>query len=265
MRFYPEFDFLVSWSSLGVSSGVYLAVVAALFFSRSLRSVWPLKHFVLCYNVCQIALCGWMTFAFASSGFSLSNPMGLSLPFSAQIELAMLVHFLSKWLDYCDTAIMLLKQNLRQLTFLHVYHHVSIALVWGFLLQSGDANGTAYFGAFLNSFVHFLMYTHYLVTSLGIKNPFKVCGKTCCWCPLFNHKFRKQAMLTNLQLIQFGLCLLHAVLVVLYEQVLPARLAYLQLAYHTVMLLLFADFKKKQIQEMKREKQQEQQQQKKKE
>ena len=36
-----------------------------------------------------------------------------------------------------------------------------------------------------------------------------------------------------------------AVAVVLWERVLPARLAYLQLAYHTVMLLLFADFKRK--------------------
>ena len=63
----------------------------------------------------------------------------------------------------------------------------------------------------------------------------------------------EQGLLTNIQLVQFVLCLGHAGAVVLHERVLPARLAYLQLAYHTVMLALFADFKKKQIQELKAE------------
>jgi hypothetical protein len=108
-------------------------------------------------------------------------------------------------------------------SFLHVYHHASIALVWGYLLQAGDANGTAYFGAFLNSVVHLLMYTHYFVTALGIRNPLK-------------------GLLTTLQMVQFGLCLLHASCVALWETVLPPRLALLQLAYHSIMLLLFANF-----------------------
>ena len=92
--------------------------------------------------------------------------------------------------------------------------------------KKGNANGTAYFGAFLNSVVHLLMYTHYLLASLGVNNPFK-------------------ALLTKIQMLQFGMCLLHAVVVVFFERVLPARLAYLQLAYHTVMLILFADFMRK--------------------
>lgn len=47
------------------------------------------------------------------------------------------------------------------------------------------------------------------------------------------------------QMIQFYLCLLHAVLVAWREHVLPAHLAYLQLAYHVCMLALFSDFQRR--------------------
>lgn len=216
---------------LGVLCAMYAGVVALLVGTASLRSTWELRAVLLVYNAAQVVLCGWMAAGLAAGAWSWSNPMALNLSYSPHIEFFMLLHFLSKILDFCDTIWMVLKKNWRQLTFLHVYHHLSITLVWGYLLQSGDANGTAYFGAFLNSVVHFLMYSHYFVTSLGYKNPLK-------------------PLLTNIQLLQFGLCLLHAVLVALYEKVLPANLAYLQLAYHTVMLILFGDFKRKQIREL---------------
>jgi hypothetical protein len=86
----------------------------------------------------------------------------------------MLIHYLSKYLDFGDTLFMTLKQNNHQLTFLHLFHHTSILIVWGYLLQVGHANGTAYFGAAINSFVHTVMYSHYLWTSMGWVNPFKV-------------------------------------------------------------------------------------------
>ncbi len=150
------------------------------------------------------------------------------------------------------------QQNYRQLSFLHLFHHSSILVVWGYLLQSGHANGTAYFGAAINSFVHTVMYAHYLYTATGRVNPFK-------------------AAVTQLQMGQFWLCLLHAGSVVLWERVLPSTLGYLQvgghvwcvvmcgvarvgvcgdmwlcqrltraqLAYHVIMLLLFSDFQRR--------------------
>lgn len=138
----------------------------------------------------------------------------------------MFVHYLTKYLDFGDTIFMILKQNFRQLSFLHVFHHSSILVVWGYLLQTGHANGTAYFGAAINSFVHTVMYSHYLWTALGYTNPFK-------------------QIVTQIQMVQFFLCLLHAVLVALFEHVLPSYLAYLQLSYHIIMIILFTDFQRR--------------------
>lgn len=140
--------------------------------------------------------------------------------------LTVFFHSRGQYLDFGDTIFMLLKKNYRQLSFLHLFHHSSILVVWGYLLQVGHANGTAYFGAAINSFVHTVMYSHYLWTALGFNNPFK-------------------RYVTTLQMVQFFACLAHALCVVLWEQVLPARLGYLQLTYHIIMVILFSDFQRR--------------------
>ena len=162
-----------------------------------------------------------------------SNPFALNSEYSRTIEYFMLVHYLTKYLDFGDTIFMILKQNFRQLSFLHIFHHSSILVVWGYLLQTGHANGTAYFGAAINSFVHTIMYSHYLWTTLGLNNPFK-------------------RMVTQIQMVQFFLCLLHAVMVVVLERVLPSYLAYLQLSYHCIMIYLFMDFQRRTYTESKK-------------
>ena len=48
------------------------------------------------------------------------------------------VHYLSKFLDWFDTFFIIAKGNAKkQLSFLHVYHHSSIGLMWGILLATG--------------------------------------------------------------------------------------------------------------------------------
>merc|ERR1719461_1452077 len=88
------------------------------------------------------------------------NVFGYNTPFDATIEWFILVHFWSKFLDMLDTVFIVLRRRNRQLSFLHVYHHATIGPLWGLALYEGMANGTAYFGAFCNSFVHVVMYSH---------------------------------------------------------------------------------------------------------
>jgi hypothetical protein len=117
-------------------------------------------------------------------------------------------------------------KNEQQLSFLHIYHHSSIGLIWGFLINNGVGNGTAAYGCFINSIIHFIMYGHYLITSLGYKNPFKM-------------------YITQLQLLQFSCCIIHSFTVLLYENIVPKKYAYLELSYHMSMFFLFNNFYKK--------------------
>ena len=40
------------------------------------------------------------------------------------------IFYVSKVFDYCDTLIIIIRRKWRQLSFLHVYHHITIFLVW---------------------------------------------------------------------------------------------------------------------------------------
>ena len=56
-----------------------------------------------------------------------------------------------------------------QVSFLHVYHHMSINAVVGLSLPYAWA-GDMYLPIVLNAFVHVLLYTHYFLTGLGIRS-----------------------------------------------------------------------------------------------
>lgn len=59
-----------------------------------------------------------------------------------------------------------------QVSFLHVYHHASISLIWWMITYSAPG-GDAYFSAALNSFVHVLMYCYYFTAAALSANPEK--------------------------------------------------------------------------------------------
>jgi elongation of very long chain fatty acids protein 4 len=59
-----------------------------------------------------------------------------------------------------------------QVSFLHVYHHTSIAWAWWIGLRVYPG-GDIYFGALLNSVIHVMMYSYYTCSLLRISCPWK--------------------------------------------------------------------------------------------
>merc|ERR1719238_925444 len=82
------------------------------------------------------------------------------------------VFFAQKFWEFLDTWFFLLRMSFRQVTFLHVFHHCSINIVVGLILPF-DFNGDMYLPILLNAFVHVLMYSHYLVSAIGLPTPWK--------------------------------------------------------------------------------------------
>ena len=76
------------------------------------------------------------------------------------------IFYISKLYEYFDTYIMLLKGNLNQVSFLHVYHHLSISMIWWAIAYSAPG-GDAWYSAALNSLVHVAMYTYYFLASIS--------------------------------------------------------------------------------------------------
>lgn len=147
----------------------------------------------------------------------------------------MMAHFIymfymSKYVEFMDTVIMLLKRNLRQVSVLHVYHHMSVALIW-WMISHHAPGGDAYFSAAMNSAVHVLMYLYYLLSAL-LRNDEKVRQKYLFW----------GKYLTQFQMIQFIFNWIQASYGIKVQAPYPQFLYKILFYYMISLLMLFFNF-----------------------
>jgi elongation of very long chain fatty acids protein 4 len=71
--------------------------------------------------------------------------------------------YVSKVFDFFDTLFIILGKKTAQLSFLHVYHHVTIFLVYWLNLNAGY-DGDIYLTVILNGAIHTVMYTYYFLS-----------------------------------------------------------------------------------------------------
>ncbi|KAK9162198.1 hypothetical protein Syun_003100 [Stephania yunnanensis] len=75
------------------------------------------------------------------------------------------VFYLSKILEFGDTALILLSNSIRRLTFLHVYHHTVVLIMCYVWLEA--AQSLVPVALVTNAAVHVVMYLYYAVCALG--------------------------------------------------------------------------------------------------
>ncbi|XP_051137562.1 uncharacterized protein LOC127255853 [Andrographis paniculata] len=82
------------------------------------------------------------------------------------------VFYLSKLLEFADTALILLSRSRnRRLSFLHVYHH-AVVLVMCYLWVA-TSQSMFPIGVVTNGSVHVVMYCYYLMTAVGLRPRWK--------------------------------------------------------------------------------------------
>jgi elongation of very long chain fatty acids protein 4 len=200
----------------------YLVSIYLLQSYMQAKQAYSLKSLMLAYNLFQVLFNGYIVYGL-NSLISFPNIFGLNTPYNERLEFFVYLHYISKYVDFFDTLFIILRKKQNQLSFLHIYHHSTIPIVWGSLLYIGHGNGTAAFGAWINSVIHVIMYSHYYYTSLGYNNPYK-------------------KYITQAQMGQFVLCLSHSMIVIAFENIVPKHLAITQTIYHMQMLYLFNKF-----------------------
>lgn len=132
-----------------------------------------LKESMIIYNAAQVLLNGWMVYRFITAVLFNGHPfVGDLHNVTSGASFAVWVHYCDKYLEFFDTYFMVLRGRMDQVSFLHVYHHTSIAWAWwaGLMCWPG---GDAYFGALLNSWIHVMMYSYYTLSLLKIPCPWK--------------------------------------------------------------------------------------------
>lgn len=136
------------------------------------------------------------------------------------------VFYISKIYEFLDTILMMIRKSFRQVTFLHVYHHCTIFPIWWVVCYMGPT-GDSYFSAALNSFVHVVMYSYYLLATFNISVPWK-------------------SYITVFQMAQFAanFCQAAALLYVAMPGY-PLLLAQILFVYMITLLALFYNFYRK--------------------
>lgn len=133
---------------------------------------FQLKKFMLFYNAFQIIYCAALVI-FSFVPFMQFRPSCATLSFAdediinAQLSYAF---FLLKIIDLLDTIIFVLRKKSRQITFLHVFHHVYVVIL-GYVHTRYLAGTQVALLNVLNGSVHVAMYYYYLVTSLTNQAP----------------------------------------------------------------------------------------------
>ncbi|KAJ9441338.1 elongation of very long chain fatty acids protein 4-like protein [Diplonema papillatum] len=220
---------LMKVSDVIMINAAYVALVLLLRVIMSSDSIpaLSLKWMRALYNLTCVALSGYCLYLALSAGLMTSfgyicNSNGGGEAEKA-IKWAGYVFYLSKYFEFTDTIIMLLRKKFDQVSFLHVYHHASIACVVYLFLIYVQGCGDEWVPYSLNSFVHVLMYSHYFVTTFGVSAP---------WKPL----------LTSMQLTQFLIIFVQSVLCLQLHCGWPDFLNFVQLVYMSTMFGLFGNF-----------------------
>jgi len=181
------------------------------------------------YNATQVALCGWMVYASLVEHRRRGLKLACNEHNLAEDGIALVLHifYLSKVLDFADTVFMIVKGNWHQVSFLHVYHHASIFLVY-WLNANVSYDADIYFTIVLNGSIHFVMYGYYLATAFNITVPV----------------FIKKSI-TNAQLVQFCCMEAQGFCLVFGGCAFPRNVTILYMVYISTMLALFLDFKRR--------------------
>ncbi|XP_025268385.1 elongation of very long chain fatty acids protein 4-like [Camponotus floridanus] len=139
------------------------------------RQPYSLKTFMKLYNIIQIIANAWLVYDHIDAGlftnskliFYNGNIMDYSYNYTP-LRLCRCVwfYFMLKILDYVETCVFILRKKNKQVSGLHLYHHVSTLLITWLGLRY-FAVGPAVINSLVNSFIHTIMYTYYFLATWG--------------------------------------------------------------------------------------------------
>ncbi|XP_020296784.1 elongation of very long chain fatty acids protein AAEL008004-like [Pseudomyrmex gracilis] len=166
------------------------------------RQSFNLRIFILFYNVFQILANAWLVHSYVSAGwftkYSIKCSNNNDLTSTNGLKLIIITWWLLliKVIDYIETCVFVLRKKQKQVSTLHIYHHMStVFIVWYFLKYIADPRAT--FVCLVNCFIHVIMYTYYFIAAWSTTMQQKV--------SVFKPYITKLQMTQFVALIYYGL------------------------------------------------------------
>lgn len=133
------------------------------------RKPYDLAIFIRCYNIFQIIVCFYFVKFGYERGFALRDALKCLRERTDEKEMLWLwttnwYFLLLRLVELSETIVFVLRKKQRQVSTLHLYHHIStVSVLW--LFQKYGMNEMGIYAASVNSMVHVLMYSYYLLSS----------------------------------------------------------------------------------------------------
>ncbi|XP_075236420.1 very long chain fatty acid elongase AAEL008004-like isoform X3 [Lycorma delicatula] len=181
------------------------------------RKPFLLKNVLIAYNLFQVVFSSWL--------------------FYEMVNVCWWYYF-SKFTEFMDTIFFVLRKKSQHVSTLHVIHHGCMPMSVWFGVKFTPGGHSTFFGL-LNTFVHIIMYSYYLLAAFGPE-----IQKYLWW----------KKYLTSLQMIQFVAIMVHAFQLLFIDCNYPRAFVW-WIGLHAVMFFfLFKEFYNQQYNKPKKEK-----------
>ncbi|CAH2108756.1 unnamed protein product [Euphydryas editha] len=195
------------WFLVGKPLNLVVILASYLYFCKTLgpwymkdKKPYKLKTVIKIYNFFQIFISLYLFYEgtryvfFTDFNFRCQGLNDPNSPEAKQIAKAVWMFYIVKIIDLMDTVFFVLRKSNRQITQLHLHHHTLMPIV-SWIAVTYIPGGQGVLVGHINSLVHAVMYTYYLIAGLGDKY------KKYLWWKKY---------LTMLQLVQFALIGVHS-------------------------------------------------------
>lgn len=229
------------WSMMSSPFPTLAICLCYAYFSKSLgpklmenRKPFDLRNVLVVYNLFQSIFSMWIFYEYIQSGWFTGysfrcQPVDYSnSPKGLRMANTCWWYYFSKFTEFFDTLFFILRKKTNQVSNLHVIHHgVMPFSVWMGLKFAPGGHST--FFAFLNTFVHIIMYIYYMIAAMGPKYQ-----KFIWW----------KKYLTTIQMVQFVAIFIHQFQLLFTDCNYPKSFM-VWIGFHGVLFLfLFSDFYK---------------------
>ncbi|XP_012154335.1 very long chain fatty acid elongase AAEL008004 isoform X1 [Megachile rotundata] len=197
------------------------------------RKPFQLKNALIVYNLFQMVFSAWLFYEIAMSGWLTGDYSIRCQPvdYSDRPQAMRMVHacwwyYFSKFTEFMDTIFFVLRKKNDHVSTLHVIHHGCMPMSVWFGVKLTPGGHSTFFGL-LNTFVHIVMYTYYLLAAMGPKlQPY-----------LWWKKY-----LTVLQMVQFVAVMIHAFQLLFIDCNYPKAFVWWIGLHATMFFFLFNEF-----------------------
>lgn len=220
--------------SLVLFAYIYFVFVCGPRFMKN-RKPYSLKAFIRFYDLFQILLNSIIVYQLFKGGWYsriwiYCVPITYeSSPENNELLLGCWLALISKIVDLIETGIFVLRKKEKQISFLHLYHHMSTLFI-GWVFGKNHAAGMAIVVPLVNCSVHVIMYIYYFLSSID-GNIRSIINKYKHW-------------VTIIQMTQFVILTAHSFQGLLPSCDVPTKTAFIVTLNYVINFFLFYNFYK---------------------